>query len=297
MAKRIFLFMVVNLLIVMTISIILAVFKVPQRIGQGYGGLMIFCLIWGMGGAFISLALSRVMAKWFMGVRLVDPRTSEPALQNLVTMVHELAQKARLPVMPQVGIYDSPEVNAFATGPSKSRSLVAVSTGLLQKMRRDEIEGVIGHEIAHIANGDMVTMTLLQGIINAFVMFLARILAFAVSQAMRSRDERGGGGYFMQYRLVMLFEMVFSLLGMLIVTKFSRWREFRADAGGARFAGKDSMINALQALRQLHLPAATEQKEAMAFQTLKISGKQSSFLHLFSTHPPIEERIARLQKL
>ncbi|MDQ6631158.1 MAG: protease HtpX [Verrucomicrobiota bacterium] len=295
-AKRVLLFLMVNFLIVTTISIILAIFHVPQRIGQGYGGLMIFCFIWGMGGAFISLALSRLMAKWFMGVRVIEPRTSDPALRDLVLMVHELAQKAGLTTMPQVGVYESPDVNAFATGPTQARSLVAVSSGLLNKMQHDEIEGVLGHEIAHIANGDMVTMTLLQGVINAFVMFLARVLAFAVSQAMRSRDESRGGNYFMQFVLVMLFQFVFSLLGMLVVTKFSRFREFRADAGGARFAGRERMIHALQALRELHEPEA-EQKESLAFQSLKISGKQNSFLHLFSTHPPIEERIARLQKL
>src|SRR5438876_554547 len=210
-SKRIFLFLAVNTLVLLTISLVLSVLGVRYRLGSGqYGPLMVFCLVWGMGGAFISLGLSRLMAKWFMGVEVIDPRTSNPDLQELVQTVHGLAQRARLPAMPQVGIYDSPEVNAFATGPSRSRSLVAVSRGLLQAMRRDELEGVLGHEIAHIANGDMVTMTLIQGVINAFVMFLARVLAFAVSQAMRSRDDGRGGNYFVQYILVHLFEFIAS---------------------------------------------------------------------------------------
>jgi heat shock protein HtpX len=247
-----------------------------------------------MAGAFISLALSRLMAKWFMGVQVIDPRTADPDLHELVQTVHSLAQRAGLPAMPEVGIYDSPEVNAFATGPSRSRSLVAVSRGLLQAMRRSELEGVLGHEIAHIANGDMVTMTLIQGIINAFVMFLARVLAFAVSQGMRSRDDGRGGNYFVQYLLVHLFEFVFSLLGWIVVCWFSRLREFRADAGGARYASRERMIGALEALRRVHETPAITAGQADSFQTLKISGKPG---HLFSTHPPIEERIARLQDM
>ena len=202
--------------------------------------------------------------------------------------------------MPEVGVYNSPEINAFATGPSKSRALVAVSTGLLHNMRRSEIEGVLGHEVAHISNGDMVTMALIQGVINAFVMFLAYILAFAVSQAMSSRDEddRGGGGsWFIQQMLVMLFQMVFSVLGFIVVAWFSRWREFRADAGGAQFAGRENMISALKALKVVHEHGADEagQTQQPAFQALKISSKTSSMAMLFSTHPPLEERIARLE--
>src|SRR3989449_6585625 len=247
--KRIFLFLAVNTLVVLTISLVLSLFGVNSRLGPGrFGSLMVFCLIWGMGGAFISLAISRLAAKWFMGVRVVDPNTSDANLRELVQMIHRLAQRAGLPEMPEVGIYDSPEVNAFATGPSRSRSLVAVSAGLLNSMRVSEVEGVLGHEIAHIANGDMVTMTLIQGVINAFVMFLARVLAFVVSQAMRSRDDERGGNYLIQYLLVHLFEFVFSLLGWIVVCWFSRLREFRADAGGARYASREQMIGALEAL-------------------------------------------------
>ena len=296
LSKRILLFLAVNTLVVLTISLVLSLLGVPSYVGSGrYGALMVFCLVWGMAGAFISLALSRLMAKWFMGVEVIDPRTSDPDLQELVQMVHGLAQRARLPAMPEVGIYDSPEVNAFATGPSRTRSLVAVSRGLLQAMRRAELEGVLAHEIAHIANGDMVTMTLIQGIINAFVMFLARVLAFAVSQAMRSRDDQRGGNYFVQYLLVHLFEFVFSLLGWIVVCWFSRLREFRADAGGARYASREQMIGALEALRHVHeTPAIAAAGQADSFQTLKISGKPG---HLFATHPPIAERIARLQNM
>src|SRR5205809_2407674 len=226
-SKRILLFLAVNTLVVLTISLVLSLLGVPSYVGSGrYGALMVFCLVWGMAGAFISLALSRLMAKWFMGVEVIDPRTSDPDLQELVQMVHGLAQRARLPAMPEVGIYDSPEVNAFATGPSRTRSLVAVSRGLLQAMRRAELEGVLAHEIAHIANGDMVTMTLLQGVINAFVMFLARVLAFAISQAMSSRDnDNRGNNWFVQFMLIQVFQIVFSVLGFLVLARFSRWRE------------------------------------------------------------------------
>jgi heat shock protein HtpX len=213
----------------------------------------------------------------------------------LVQTVYHLARAAGLSHMPEVGVYDSPEVNAFATGPSQSRALVAVSSGLLNTMRQAEIEGVLGHETAHIANGDMVTMTLIQGVVNAFAMFLARVLAFAISQG-SSRDNDRGGGYFMQFILVQLFQYVFMVLGFIVVAWFSRWREFRADAGGARYAGRDHMISALKRLRAIH-DEGVDQAGAQqpAFQALKISGKTGFGLSLFATHPPIEERIARLE--
>lgn len=294
-SKRLLLFFGVNILVVLTISLLLNLLGVRQRLGgDGYNGLLLFCFVWGMGGAFISLAISRLTAKWFMGVRLIDPATASGDQRELLEIIFGLAQTARLPERPQVGIYESPEVNAFATGPTKSRSLVAVSSGMLQRMRRDELEGVLGHEIAHIANGDMVTMTLIQGIINAFVMFLARVLAFAVSQALRSRDERGGG-YMMQYMFVMLFEFVFSLFGLLVVNAFSRWREFRADAGSARYAGREKMISALRALQKFYETTVRE-KSSSSVQTLKISGKSEGVMRFFATHPALEERIARLEQ-
>jgi len=212
-----------------------------------------------------------------------------------VDTVHELARRAGLPALPEVGVYDSPDVNAFATGPTKSRALVAVSTGLLRKMRSHEVAGVLGHEVAHIANGDMVTMTLIQGIINAFVLFLSRVLAFVISQALRSRDDRGSG--WLQYLLVMVFQIVFSILGSVVVCWFSRMREFRADAGGARLAGRESMVEALRGLQRLYNPqlATEETQRSQAFQSLKISGSSSGMMALFATHPPIEQRIGRLQ--
>jgi heat shock protein HtpX len=237
------------------------------------------------------------MAKWMMGVQVIPPNTSDPTLRGLVETVHDLARSAGLLKLPDVGIYESDEVNAFATGPTKSRALVAVSTGLLQRMGSREVSGVLGHEVTHIANGDMVTMTLIQGVVNAFVLFLSRVLAFAISQAMRSRDERSGGGA-IDFLLVMVFQIVFSILGSMVVCWFSRQREFRADAGGARLAGRQTMIDSLQALGHLHDPevAAAEAHRAQAFQSLKISGQRGGWLALFATHPPIEERIARLEQ-
>jgi heat shock protein HtpX len=298
-SKRIFLLVLVNILVVTTITLVLGLLHVGNYFPQGgLAGLAVFCLIWGFGGAFISLGLSRVMAKWMMGVQVIPPNTNDPTLQELVETVHTLARNAGLPKLPEVGIYESEEVNAFATGPTRSRALVAVSTGLLRRMGSREVAGVLGHEVTHIANGDMVTMTLIQGIINAFVMFLARVLAFVVSQAMRSRDDRDSGGGWLQFLLVMVFQIVLSFLGLLVVNSFSRWREFRADAGGARLAGRENMINALRALRRLHDPevAAAEAQHAQAFQSLKISGQASGLMALFATHPPLEQRIARLEQ-
>jgi heat shock protein HtpX len=239
------------------------------------------------------------MAKWMMGVQVIPPETTDPTLRQLVETVHGLARGANLPALPEVGIYQSDEINAFATGPTKSRALVAVSTGLLQRMGTQEVEGVLGHEVTHIANGDMVTMTLLQGVINSFVLFLSRVLAFVVSQALRSRDDRdsGGGGAF-QFLFVILFQIVLSILGSLVVAWFSRWREFRADAGGARLAGRQNMIGALRALQRLNNPQvlAAEAQQHQAFQALKISGPRRGFLALFASHPALEERIARLEQ-
>ena len=296
--KRIFLFGIVNILIIVTISLVLNLLGVQPYMtayGIDYGQLAVFCLVWGSGGALISLALSRVMAKMMMGVRVVDPNTPDPMLRDLVMTVHKLARGANLPAMPEVGIYDSPEVNAFATGPSKSRSLVAVSSGLLQRMNKGEVEGVLGHEIAHVANGDMVTMTLIQGIVNAFVMFFARILAFVLANAMRSSDdERSGPSPMVMYLATMVFEILFSLLGMMVVAYFSRWREFRADQGGAGLAGREKMIGALEALRR-GTQMIDESHPSLA--TLKISGRPGGLMALLASHPPLEVRIERLRKM
>ena len=288
-AKRIVLFLITNILVMLTITILAQVLGLGRGLGGGgLVGLAVFCLIWGMAGSLISLALSRVMAKRMMGVQVIDPNTSDPTERSLVEIVHGLARGARLPAMPEVGIYDSPEVNAFATGPTKSRALVAVSSGLLGRMNRDEVEGVLGHEITHVANGDMVTMTLLQGIVNAFVLFFARVIAFAVSQNVRE-ESRG----MVNFLVVIVLQIVLSLLGALVVAAFSRWREFRADHGGATLAGTPKMIAALERLRR-NAEMVDTSHEALA--TLKIAGAPSRFMALLASHPPLETRIARLQQ-
>ena len=297
-AKRVLLFIAVNILVVLTISITLNLLGVRPYLdarGINYRALLIFCAVWGMGGAFISLGLSRVMAKWSMGVKVIDPNAAHPELQGLVQTVHRLALAAGLRTMPQVGVYESDEVNAFATGPTKNRSLVAVSTGLLRRLRRDEVEGVLGHEIAHVANGDMVTMTLVQGVVNAFTMFLARVLAFFVAQLFRRDDEEGGGvSHLVYFVATLVFDIAFSILGSIVVAWFSRLREFRADAGGARLAGREQMIGALEALQRTYGIVDPASSQA-AVQTLKISGHPTGLMRFFSTHPPLETRIARLK--
>lgn len=297
-AKRIFLFLALNFLVVVMISIVLNIFNIKpyvQAYGIEYRSLLIFCFIWGMGGAFISLALSRIMAKWMMGVKAIDPHTKNPEEKQLLEMVYRLARKANLPALPEVGIYRSNEVNAFATGPTRSRALVAVSTGLLNRMKEGEVEGVVGHEIAHVANGDMVTMTLLQGVVNAFVMFLARVIAFALSGMGRNREE-GRGSTTSYILFVYLFEMVFMVLGSMIVAAYSRYREFRADAGGARLAGKEAMISSLQSLRALQETQDPRENPAMAAFKISHQGRKG-LLRLFASHPPLEERIERLQQM
>ncbi len=292
MAKRIVLFLAVNLLVVVTISILVSVLGLRPyltRTGIDYPALMAFCLVWGMGGAVISLALSRVMAKAMMGVQVIDPRTNDATAQQLLSTVGRLAQASGIP-MPEVGVYDSDDPNAFATGPTRSRALVAVSTGLLRRMDRTEVEGVLGHEISHVANGDMVTMTLLQGVVNAFVLFLARVLAWGAAQAMRRHDDEAPS-WGLAIALQMVLEIGLMFLGMIVVAWFSRWREFRADAGGARLAGREAMIRALEALRR---SVGRAEPEASAIAALRISNP-GGFARLFATHPPLEERIARLR--
>lgn len=296
--KRIFLFLVVNILIVATISIILNLLNVKPFLnahGLDYTSLAIFCLIWGFAGAFISLALSRVMAKAMLGVRVIDPATNDPEMRHLLNTVHELARAAHLPAMPEVGIYDSPEVNAFATGPSRRRSLVAVSSGLLKRMSQNELEGVLGHEITHVANGDMVTMTLIQGVVNAFVMFLARVLAYAFS-GLGNRDKSSTSSYVMFNVLVFVFQIVFMILGSLVIAAYSRYREFRADKGGASLAGRGKMISALEALQKVK-EIRDARVEKPAFQSMKISHQErGGLIAMFATHPSLELRIKRLQK-
>ncbi len=294
--KRIFLFLVVNILVITTISVVLRLLNVQPYItqwGVSYSDLAIFCFVWGMGGAFISLGISRITAKWLMKVKVIDPKTTDAQKTQLYQMVKRLARKAKLPCTPQVGIFQSKEVNAFATGPTKRRSLVAVSTALLENMNEDQVEGVLAHEITHIANGDMVTMTLLQGVVNAFVMFLARVLALALSGFTKG-DRRGSQGSYFLFTL--LFQIVFMVLGSLIVFWFSRKREYRADSGGAHLAGKQKMVAALEGLQHyVKQRVPTAQKESL--QTLKISTPtKSGWALLFASHPPLEMRIQALKE-
>ncbi|MCO4754843.1 MAG: protease HtpX [Bacteriovoracaceae bacterium] len=294
MFKRIGLFLLTNIAVIVMVSIVLNLLGVggyytPQ--GIDHTALLIFCGVWGMVGAFISLGMSKFMAKRFMGVQIVD---NSPQYASLVNTVHQLAKQANLPKMPEVGIYNSPEVNAFATGPSKKNSLVAVSTGLLQGMSEDEVEGVLAHEVSHIANGDMVTMTLIQGVVNAFVMFFARIAAFAVSNFLRGDDEEGEGlGWLAHMFVVIAFEIVFGLLGSVVVAFFSRYREYRADSGAARLAGREKMIAALERLKSQ--TAIDKRGESLA--TLKISNRKSGLAALISTHPSLDDRIKALQAM
>lgn len=291
MVKRIFYFLVTNLLVILTISLTLNLLGIRPYLNAysiDYYALLIFAFAWGFIGALISLAMSRVSAKWLLGVRVIQEHTNDPHERELLNMVTSLVQQAGLPV-PEVGIYPSREVNAFATGPTKKRSLVAVSEGLLQHMDGSEVRGVLAHEVAHIKNGDMVTMTLIQGIINAMVIFFSRAIAWAVAQ--RASDDEGAS-YGIQFAVTIVLEIALSLLGWLVVAYFSRAREFRADAGGAEYGGRGNMIAALRKLQKTHELVDTRQ-ESLA--TLKISDKRS-FARFWATHPPLEERIQRLER-
>ncbi len=291
MGKRILLLVVTNMLVIITIGVVLSVLGVGSYInaeeGIDFGALLIFSAVIGFSGAFISLALSRWMAKTMMNVRVLNPNgplsSSERAI---VDKVYNFSRAAGLTVMPEVGIYDSPEVNAFATGPSKRRSLVAVSTGLINAMDNNAVEGVLAHEVAHIANGDMVTMTLLQGVVNTFVVFLARIVAWTVSRLVK--EDLAPIVHFVS---VIVFQILFSILGSLVVLAFSRYREFHADKGGANLAGRDTMIHALQSLKN-HVNMVDNKQASLA--TLKINSK-SGISMLFSSHPDLSERIRRLE--
>ncbi|SEP63168.1 heat shock protein HtpX [Solimonas aquatica] len=290
--KRIFLFLATNLAIVLVLSLVTSLLGVNRWLtanGLNYQALLGFCLVFGFGGAFISLAMSKMIAKWSTGAQvLTEPRSSQEMW--LLQTVERQARAAGIG-MPEVAIFDAPEPNAFATGMSRNSSLVAVSTGLLRNMTQEEVEAVLGHEISHVANGDMVTLTLIQGVVNTFVMFLARVVGYVIDQAVfrRGSDERGPGiGYMFT---VMILEMLFGILASMIVAWFSRQREFRADAGGAHLAGKRKMIAALQRLKAAHEPVSSLPANMVA---QGFSGGQLA--KLFSTHPPLDERIAALQK-
>jgi len=300
--KRFGYFIITGILVAITVQFVVGFigqfFGINLTSG-GYAGLFTLCLIYGMVGSFVSLQLSRWMAKRFHGVKLVETNTTNSTERNLIDKVYRIARGAGMDVMPEVGYYESADVNAFATGPSKKRSLIAVSTGLLHNMSEVEQEGVLAHEIAHIVNGDMVTLTLIQGVVNAFAMFIAQIITMAVMNALRSKDnDRPGFGDFMLRQMIYnVVAIVFTILGSIIVNYFSRRREFRADAGGARYSSPDKMTAALLKLQKMHLlPPVKEEKEgADKLAAMKIFGKSSGFSTLFMTHPPLEERIAALR--
>ncbi len=289
MGKRVLLFLLTNLAIMVVLSVVLSLLGFGGYLGPDgqllIGPLMVFSLVWGMGGAFISLLISRWVAKRAMGVQLVDGRTGNEQLDWLYETVANLTRQSNLP-MPEVGFYNSAEVNAFATGPSKKRSLVAVSSGLLQTMKREETAAILGHEIGHIANGDMVTMTLVQGVVNAFVLFFARLIAFGVRSFVHEKIS-----WMVSFVVRIALEIVLGILGSLVTAWYSRKREFHADAAGANLAGRENMVSALERLRTTRELIDTGHP---ALATLKISGK-SAWLQAFSTHPPLEERIAALR--
>ena len=288
MGKRIFLFLITNLAILVTLSIVLSLLGVAGYIRPDgaidHTALLVFAFVWGMGGAFISLLMSRAIAKMALGVKLVNGQTGRAELDWVYNTVARLARQANLP-MPEVGYYESPEVNAFATGPSKKKSLVAVSSGLLRNMRQDEVEGVLAHELAHIQNGDMVTMTLIQGVVNAFVLYLSRVIAGIVRNAV---DERYA--MILGFVVTIALDIVLGIFGMMIVAWFSRAREFRADAGAATLAGREKMIAALRRLQSTTKLIDTREPELA---TLKINNRRA--MMLFATHPPLEARIAALE--
>lgn len=289
--KRVGLFLLVNMLVLLTIVVVTSVLGVDNYLsasGIQYESLLLFSLIVGFAGSIISLLSSRWMAKTMMGVQVLNPQANLGATERrLVDTVHRLARSAGITNMPEVGIYNSPEVNAFATGPSKNKSLVAVSAGLLQRMDADAVEGVLAHEVAHVANGDMVTMTLIQGIVNTFVVFLSRIIAYAVSRFVREDLE-----HVVHFISIIVFQILFGFMGNIAVMAFSRYREYHADGGGADLAGKDKMIRALQQLKQTVSLVTPDQE---AYQSLKISGGQGKLMRLLSSHPDLDDRIARLQ--
>lgn len=286
--KRIFLFIVTNLAVMLVLGVVVRLLGVDRYLAAGgmqYGTLLAFAAVIGFGGAIISLLMSKPMAKWSTGAEVItQPRSADEAW--ILDTVRRLSERAGI-AMPEVAIYDG-EPNAFATGAFKNSALVAVSTGLLQGMTREEVEAVLGHEIAHVANGDMVTLTLIQGVVNTFVVFLSRVIGMFIDNALRRNDQESSGPGIGYYVSSIVLELVFGVLASIIVAWFSRQREFRADAGSAHLLGrKQPMVNALARLGQMHAGALPAGMAAL--------GITSELGKLFASHPPLEERIAALQ--
>jgi heat shock protein HtpX len=290
--KRIVLFIVTNLAVLAVLTIVARVLGLDTWLaehGENFGGLLVWAAVFGFGGAFISLAMSKMQAKMFMGVQVIND-SPDPTAQWLVSVVDRYAREVGVR-MPEVGIFNSAAPNAFATGASRNSALVAVSTGLLQSMNRQEVEAVVGHEMTHVANGDMVTLTLIQGVVNTFVLFLARVVGQVVDRAVfRSQDGRGIGSFMTFWVL----QIVFGLLATPIVMWFSRQREFRADRGGAKLAGTGNMIGALEDLKRGHEPLPAQQFQAFG---IADGGVRGGIARLFMSHPPLDERIAALRAL
>jgi heat shock protein HtpX len=288
--KRIVLFLATNMAIVLVLSVTMKLLGVEPYLtakGLNLGSLLIFAAVMGFGGSFISLAISKWMAKKSMGVQVITSPTT-PSERWLVETVRRYSSEAGIG-MPEVGIFNSPEVNAFATGMSKNSSLVAVSSGLLQQMTRAEAEAVIGHEVAHIANGDMVTLALIQGVVNTFVMFLSRVIGYVVDKVIFKTENGTGPAFFVS---MIIAELVLGILASIIVMWFSRQREFRADRGGAQLAGRENMIAALARLNSLHPSPLPDRMAAFGIS----GGGASGFKRLFLTHPPLNERIQALRE-
>ena len=291
MFKRVALFLATNLAVLVLLGIVMSVLQNVFGISLGNNGaLLLFAAAFGFGGAFISLAISKWMAKRTTGLHLItEPRNEGEAW--LLATVKRQSEAAGI-AMPEVGIYDAPEINAFATGPSRNNSLVAVSTVLLRAMSRDEAEAVLAHEVSHVANGDMVTMALIQGVLNTFVIFLSRIVGRVIDAALSGNRDGGTGPFY--FITVLVLDIIFGMLASVVAMWFSRWREFRADEGGARLAGREKMIAALERLSQTY-GESTLPKEVRAF---GISGAVGHGLRkLFMTHPPLAERINALRKM
>lgn len=291
--KRILLFIVTNLAVLLVLTVVARVLGIDAYLaahGQSLQGLLVWAALFGFGGAFISLALSKMQAKMFMGVQVIAPQSGDPTEQWLLSVIEHHARNVGVR-LPEVGIFNSPEPNAFATGMSRNSALVAVSTGLLQRMNRQEIEAVLGHEMTHVANGDMVTLALIQGVVNTFVLFLARVVGNIIDRAVfRSDDGRGIASYLTFY----ILQIAFGILATPIVMWFSRWREFRADRGGAHLAGTTNMIAALEELKQVHEPLPAQQFAAFGIADGAVG---SGLRRLFLSHPPLDERIAALRSL
>jgi len=284
--KRILLFVLTNVAVMVVLSIIVQVLGLDRALaenGFNTGAMLLMSGIMGFGGAFISLAISKWMAKRTTGAHVIEtPR--DQTERWLLDTVHRQAREAGIG-MPEVAIYDAPDVNAFATGMNKDNALVAVSTGLLQKMSRDEAEAVLGHEVSHVANGDMVTLTLIQGVVNTFVFFLARVIGYLVDRVLLKNERGYGIGY---YVTTIVAQMVLGILASMIVMWFSRQREFRADAGGARLAGREKMIAALQRLGSVH------EESTLPAQMKAFGIRGGGAMKLLMSHPPLAERIEAL---